>query len=88
MVMLDTLAIARGLQAAGFSDKQAEALAGAVRQAAGMPDISNLATKGDVRVAAAEIKADVLKWVFAMIVGSTLINVGTLIALVKMFGHQ
>lgn len=65
------------------------------QKAARMPDISHLATKddmllvkSDIRVAAADIKFDVLKWVFAMIIGSTLINVGTLIALVKLFGPQ
>lgn len=60
----------------------------ALQKAAGMSDISHLATKDDIRVAAADIKFDVLKWVFAMIIGSTLINVGTLIALVKLFGPQ
>jgi hypothetical protein len=47
-----------------------------------------LLVKNDIRVAAADIKFGILKWVFAMIIGSTLINVGTLIALVKLFGPQ
>ena len=58
-----------------------------VRDAASLLDISHLATKDDLRLGLAEMKAEILKWVFGMILGSTLINVGTMIALVKLLGH-
>jgi hypothetical protein len=97
-VLLDTLSIARRLREAGFSQQQAEALTDAVRSAAGLPDISHLATKDDLqiaisslrtelRVAISDAKTEILKWVVGMILGSTLINVSTMIALVKFVGH-
>ena len=51
--VFDTLSTARDLEAAGFERRQAEALAGAVRQASAA-DREALATKGDL----AEIRAD------------------------------
>ena len=58
----DTLSTARDLEAAGFERRQAEALAGAVRQAsatdrdalATKADLANFATKADL----AELRAD------------------------------
>ncbi len=90
--MLDTLTIARNLRDAGFTEKQADALAAAVRQASGI-DLSQLATQADLKAEISATKADlkaeisdakseILKWVFGMIMGSVLINVGTMIALV------
>ena len=49
----DTLSTARDLEAAGFERRQAEALAGAVRQASAA-DREALATKADI----AELRAD------------------------------
>jgi hypothetical protein len=97
-VLLDTLSIARRLRDAGFSQQQAEALTDAVRSAAGLPDISHLATKDDLQIAISELrtelrvaisgaKTEILKWVVGMILGSTLINVSTMFALVKFVGH-
>lgn len=57
--MLDTLAIAQKLRGAGFSDVQAEALASAVQQAAGIPDTSDLATKTDLTGTMAALKSDI-----------------------------
>jgi hypothetical protein len=45
---LDTLAIVRDLRKHGFTQEQAEAISDAVRQAAGLPDVSVLATKADI----------------------------------------
>jgi hypothetical protein len=45
------------------------------------------ATKADLLRAIAESNKDTLKWVIGMIMGSTLINVATMIALVKFLGH-
>ncbi|MBO0758006.1 MAG: DUF1640 domain-containing protein [Bradyrhizobiaceae bacterium] len=107
-VLLDTLAIARGLREVGFSQQQAEALTDAVRSAAGLPDVSHLATKNDLQIVKSDLqivksdlqiaksdlqitiseaKTEILKWVVGMILGSTLINVSTMIALVKLAGH-
>jgi hypothetical protein len=84
-VLLDTLSIARGLREAGFSQQQAEALTDAVRSAASLPVITHLVTKNDLRIAIGELraelrvaineaKAETLKWVVGMILGSTLIK--------------
>jgi hypothetical protein len=45
------------------------------------------AAKSDLLRAIAESNRDTLKWVIGMIMGSTLINVATMIALVKLLGH-
>ena len=91
--MLDTLKVSRDLRKAGFDEKQAEALIAVVQEASAL-DLSHLATKNDLTVtksdllrAIAESNKDTLKWVIGMIMGSTLINVATMIALVKLLGH-
>ena len=93
MTMLDTLKSSRDLLEAGFNEKQASAPI-AVVQAASALDLSHLATKNDLNVikadllrAIAESNGDTLKWVIGMIMRSTLINVATMIALVKLLGH-
>ena len=61
-------------------------------------DLSHLASKNDLSAEAAIFKSDLLraiaeansntlKWVTATIMGSTLINVASMIALVKLLGH-
>ena len=71
--MLDTLSITRRLRGAGFSQEQVDAIAEAVRDAASLPDISNLTTKDDLRnglevqraelrAAITDSKAETLKW--------------------------
>jgi hypothetical protein len=87
MTMIDTLSIARGLRDAGFSQQQAEALASAVRQAAGVPDISHLPTKSDLQAAIAEAKYDIIKWTISTMVALALANIGAMFALVKLLGH-
>jgi hypothetical protein len=93
MVMLDTLKVSRDLRKAGFDEKQAEAPIAVVQEARAL-DLSQLATKSDLTAAKsdlfrtiAESNKDTLKWVIGMIMGSTLINVATMIALVKLLGH-
>lgn len=113
MTILDTLAMAHDLRNAGFSEQQANALVDAVRVAAGIPDISELATTDQLLAAKTELKAemlatkvelqatkaelqaeianaknDILKWVFAMIVGALLINIGVMISLVQFLPHK
>jgi hypothetical protein len=91
MTILDTLSIARDLRKAGFSEQQAEAVATVVRQAAGMPDISNLATKDDVRVGLAELKADLQRWTIGLVFGAVVFNavvvVTAMFGLAKLLGH-
>ena len=48
---------------------------------------SNTATKSELLRAIAVSSTDTLKWVIGMIMGSVLINVATMIALVKLLGH-
>ncbi len=59
------LAAARALKAAGIEAEHAEAIAGAVHQAAGA-DRADLATKGDIAALRKETKADLaaLRWMF------------------------
>lgn len=75
----DTHAAVKKLQAAGFSESQAEAqadlLSAALKQSAG-----DLATKQDLTIAIAELKADLLKW----IIGLFIAQVGLFAALVKL----
>ncbi len=86
---LDTLAIAKQLKAAGFTDDQAEAVSTVVRQARDV-DITSLATKADVKAEVAEVraeiaasKAEILKWMF----GQTLVILGAVAALLKLGAH-
>jgi hypothetical protein len=99
----DTLAIARDLRQHGFTQDQAEAVADAVNQAAGLPDLTVLATKDDLaalatkdelRAAIADVRSvitgsqnDILKWIIGLVVSSWLVNVGTMLALVRLTGH-
>jgi hypothetical protein len=55
----DTLAQAKRLREAGFDERQAEALAGALRDAATTFDASSLATKADLDALKVATKADV-----------------------------
>jgi len=79
---IDTLAISRSLRGAGFSEAQADALIEAVRASAdvaGRLDSieQRMATKTDLL----EMKADLLKWIIGIVLSSTVINVGAVIAL-------
>jgi hypothetical protein len=91
--MLDTLKASHDLRKAGFDEQQAEAHIAVVPEANAF-DVSNLPTKNHLTVlksdllrAIAESSTDTLKWVIGMIMGSVLINVATMIALVKLLGH-
>lgn len=79
---LDTLAVVKRLKAAGFTDDQAEAVSGIVRDSQGV-DLSNLATKADLKADLAEVKAEILKWMF----GQTLVILGVVAALLKFGAH-
>jgi hypothetical protein len=57
LVSLDTLAIARKLQAAGFSDAQADAVTGVIRDAR-ESDLTTLVTKADLSSEVALVRSD------------------------------
>lgn len=94
VIALDTHAIVKELKAAGFNEAQAEAVTRVVQQAQDV-DLSNLATKVDLktdiealRIAMkadmAEMKADILKWMFGAIGFQTLIILGAVIMLARL----
>ena len=76
---LDTLSLRKRLRAAGFTEDQAEAVTEVVREASKL-DTSALATKADL----AELKAEILKWLFGMIGVQTIVILGALVTLVRM----
>ncbi len=92
---LDTHQTVKDLTAAGFTDAQAEALTSALRQVQQI-DLSDLATKGDLKTEItvlraemdtklAELKADIIRWVF----GIGLAQVAAIVALLKLLpGHS
>lgn len=74
---IDTHAIVKELQAAGFTDVQAEAVTRIVKQVQDI-DQTNLTTKADL----AEAKADILKWMIGCIGVQTIVIIGAVLALV------
>ncbi len=75
----DTLAFAKKMKEAGFTEKQAEAQAEALGEIIG----ANLATKKDIeqlRKEIAETKVEIIKWVAGMLVAQAAI----IAALVKL----
>jgi hypothetical protein len=91
-VAFDTLKLARRLEAAGFSAKQAgdtaEALADTLLSTiATKADVEDIATKTFVAsfVAAqiSEAKAEIIKWMFGLIGVQTIVLLGALFALLR-----
>ena len=97
---LDTLAVAKELKAAGFTDEQAEAVARAVRQAQDV-DLSSLATKADLQELRAATKADlqavrsdmnamradIIKWTVGAIGLQYAGVIGAVALLLRLLGH-
>lgn len=81
-IALDTLASARKLKAAGFSDDQAEAVTGVLRETR-ETDLSTLVTKSDLKTEIAESKYDILKWVLSAIGFQTIVIVGAIVTLAR-----
>ena len=73
----DTLQAARNLEAAGVEQRQAEAIASAIRDGQG-----ELATKADLSAGLAGLKVDMLKLAIGIVVANTALTVG----LLKAFG--
>jgi hypothetical protein len=67
-VTFDTHEIIKELQAGGVEPRQAEAIVSAFKKT---QESAELATKVDIDIKIAELKADLLKWAFAMLAGQT-----------------
>jgi len=86
-ITFDTLKFARTLQEQGkFTPEQSSSLV----EALGDVLASDLATKGDVRetelrleAKIAEVKADIVKWLFGMIGFQTLVILGAVVTLAR-----
>ena len=72
----DTYAAAKTLREAGFDDRQAEAAVAVVHDAI----TGGVATKADLAVAVADLKADMLK----VAIGLVIANVTLTVALIKL----
>jgi hypothetical protein len=72
--VIDTLKITRRLEAASLPTAQAEAIAQAIAEVTSM-DLATKADIADVRTAIAELKADLQRWVFGVVVLSTIAQV-------------
>lgn len=81
-VLFDTLRLSRTLRDRGhFTPEQAEALAEALGEAAQ----SDLVTKADLKAEIAEAKADILKWIIGAIGFQTIVILGAIVSLIKVF---
>ncbi len=84
-LLFDTLRLSRTLRDKGhFTPEQAEALAEALGEAAQ----GDLATKADLaklEAKIAEVKADILKWIVGAIGFQTVVILGALVSLVRIF---
>lgn len=71
-VTFDTLKFVKTLEASGFEDKQAEAIANAYRDAAADQE---LVTKQDLQIELAPIKAElqVMKWMNSLVLGGIIV---------------
>lgn len=85
-IAFDTHAFIKRLTSAGMPEPQAEAVADALR-ATHDADLSQLATKTDLRAELAEAKADIMKWIIGALGIQTLAILGGLTALLKMASH-
>ena len=81
---LDTLQVAKDLQAASFSEQQAEALVRLLRERQQV-DLAQAATKADLallatRVDLAEVKTEILMWLIGLLLAQT----AAIVAFVKL----
>ena len=83
---LDTHAVVKQLKAVGFTDDQAEAVSDVIRHSQDR-QLTELVTKTYLKAELAEVKADILKWMFGTIGFQTLVIIGAFIALVKVGTH-
>lgn len=90
---IDTHEVVKELVAAGSTDGQVEAVTRVVRRAQDV-DVSNLATKSDLRETELRLdakleasNAELVRSVFGATGFQTLLIVGAVIAITKVFGH-
>jgi hypothetical protein len=80
-ILFDTLRLSRTLRDKGhFTAEQAEATQGDLATKADLG-----AAKADIKAEIAEAKADILKWVVGAIGFQTVVILGALVALVRIF---
>ena len=79
----DTLATAHALEEAGVERKQAEIIAGAMRQAT-EADRDQLVTKADLKAEIAALKAEMLKVAVGAVAAIVLANAGLTVALIEL----
>jgi len=65
ILTIDTHNFITRLIQAGMVEKQAEAIVDGLKEM----DLKNVATKEDVRLAIAELKADIFKWLIPILLG-------------------
>jgi hypothetical protein len=89
-VTFDTLKLAQLLEAAGFPPKQAQDMASAIAETI----VETVVTRDylDLKLAEvhreiANLKAEMLKWMFGVVGLQTLAILGSLAALLKLFGR-
>lgn len=83
---LDTLAVVKQLKAAGFTDDQAEAVTRVVRESQDV-DLSHLVTKADLKAELAELKSELLKWVFGIVGFQAIAILGAVVTLIRLGGR-
>lgn len=81
-VAFDTLKLAQRLEAAGFPSKQAQDMASAISDAI----IDTVVTREYLDLRLAELKADVMKWMFGAVGLQTLAMLGGVAALLRLLG--
>jgi hypothetical protein len=88
-LLFDTLRLSRTLRDKGhFTPEQAEALAEALGEA-GHDELATkadlAALKADLKAGIAEVKADILKWIVGAIGIQTVVILGALVSLARIF---
>jgi hypothetical protein len=77
----DTLKAARDLEAAGLEQRQAEAIAAAIRAGQG-----ELATRADLATAIAGLETRMVKFGFGLAVGIVAMNTALIVGLLQILG--
>ena len=72
---IDTLSFVRKLKEAGADERLAEAIAEGI----GAMDMSELVSMSDLRAGLAEVKSDILRWMF----GAMAVQTALLVALIR-----
>ncbi len=79
-VAFDTLKLAQRLEAAGFPPKQAQDMASAISETI----IDTVVTREYLDLRLAELKAEILKWMFGVVGLQTLVILGGMAAFLRL----